>query len=312
MTKRWVTRALLLLVAAFTLQAQEKVSPPPGMVQVPGGTFLMGMPFDEEYHEENHGGNYYYRQEWPAHNVTVSSFFMDIYPVTQKQWSEVMGITVGQQLDVARSQWKEKDWGDPPMRGEGDSYPMYYVNWFEAAEYANRRSLREGLTPAYSISGSGDDRTVVTWNHSANGYRLPTEAEWEYAARGGDGSPGNFTYSGSNDINEVAWYRQNSGESTQPVGRLKPNALGLYDMSGNVHEWAWDWFGKYPSTAQIDPVGESLGSQRVTRGGSWYYWAQSSTIRSYRSPSHRNGDVGFRLVRPSLYSELTQEKGTEK
>jgi len=265
MTKKLISLALLL-VAVFTLHAQEKQ----GMVPVPGGTFQMGSPS---------GGR---SNERPVRSVTVSSFFMDIHPVTQKQWHEIMGTN--------------------PSYFKGDDRPVESVSWFDAAEYANRLSRREGLTPAYGISGNGDGRTV-TWNRDANGYRLPTEAEWEYAARGGNGSPGNFTYSGSGNINEVAWYIENNGGGTQPVGTLKPNALGLYDMSGNVWEWCWDWwYGAYPDTAQTDPDGASSGSYRVIRGGSWNDsdGRVRSASRSSGSPPARSHYNGFRLVRSGL------------
>ena len=175
---------------------------------------------------------------------------------------------------------------------------MYYVSWLEAVEYCNKRSQREGLTSAYTISGSGNNRTV-TWNRSANGYRLPTEAEWEYAARGGNGSPGNYTYSGSNNADEVAWHSGNSGSKTQNVGSKKSNGLGLYDMSGNVYEWCWDWYGSYSSVAQTDPTGASSGSYRVGRGGSWGFSAEfaRSAGRIDFFPDFRYYYLGFRLVR---------------
>ena len=241
---------------------------PDGMVRVPGGTFRMGSPS---------GGS---NVERPVRNVTVSSFLMSIYPVTQKEWRDVTGSNA------------------PNFKG--DDFPVTDVNWFEAVEYANRRSQSEGLTPAYTING-----TSVSWNRSANGYRLPTEAEWEYAARGGNGSPGNFTYSGSDNIDDVAWYEDNSGNGTQPVGKKRPNALGIYDMSGNVWEWCWDWFGTYPNTAQTDPSGASSGSSRVLRGGCWYFSAGNvhSAYRFSLDPSVRLSSSGFRLVRPSLTAD---------
>ncbi len=150
-----------------------------------------------------------------------------------------------------------------------------------------------GLTPAYSISG-----TTVSWDDTANGWCLPTEAEWEYAARGGNKSKG-YKYSGSNTAGDVAWYSDNSGDKTHPVGGKAPNELGLYDMSGNVWEWCWDWKGSYSSGSQSDPRGPASGSYRVARGGGWIISARylRSADRDYNSPGISNYNLGFRLVR---------------
>ena len=179
--------------------------------------------------------------------------------------------------------------------GKGSSYPAYYVSWYDALVYCNKRSIAEGLTPCYTKNGSTDPAdwgsvptssnatwNAVTVNSSANGYRLPTEAEWEYAAKGGN-PPQSFTYSGSNDIDEVAWYSGNSESKTHPVKGKKKNTLGIYDMSGNVWEWCFD----------VD------GSYRRYRGGSWSHVASYCTV-SYRGsyyPYYRNYCVGFRVVR---------------
>jgi formylglycine-generating enzyme required for sulfatase activity len=172
---------------------------------------------------------------------------------------------------------------------------MYCVSWQEAVEYCNKRSVKEGLTPAYS--GSGNE---IRCNLSASGYRLPTEAEWEWAARGGGKDPLEYTYSGSNSADAVAWYDGNSGNTTHPVGAKRPNSLGLYDMSGNVWEWCWDWFGSYSGNAQTDPTGVASGSYRVLRGGGWYFSAGSprSADRGGGTPTNRGVDLGFRVVRP--------------
>jgi formylglycine-generating enzyme required for sulfatase activity len=227
--------------------------------------------------------------EKPIHTVTVKSFSMSKYPVTQKEWFETMGTTVQQQRDMADRSWS--------MYGEGGDYPMYYVSWYEAIHYCNRRSQNEGLAPAYSVSGNN-----VTLNKNANGYRLPTEAEWEFAAKGGKNQPYPIfdEFSGSNIMNDVAWYDGNSGGSTHPVGTKKPNALGLHDMSGNVWEWCWDWHGDYLEGLQADPVGASSGSVRVRRGGGWNAAARyvRSAFRGYGTPAGRHYGLGFRLVLP--------------
>ena len=213
--------------------------------------------------------------ERPVHTVTVKSFNLSKYPVTQKEWYEVMGTN--------------------PSRFKGDNLPVEQVSWFEAVEYCNRRSAKEGLTPAYS--GSGES---ITCDWSANGYRLPTEAEWEYAAKGGGRDPMVYEYSGSNSVDSVAWYTSNSGGTTQSVGTKAPNSLGLYDMSGNVWEWCWDRYGSYSSGSQTDPRGASSGSNRVWRGGSWGNSAESarSAYRYFSYPYNRSYFYGFRVLRP--------------
>jgi formylglycine-generating enzyme required for sulfatase activity/TolB-like protein len=236
---------------------------PANFVRVEGGTFQMG---------SSSGGN---NDERPVRNVTVSSFHMSIHPVTQREWFEVMGTN--------------------PSHFRGDNLPVENVSWFEAIEYCNRRSLREGLTPVYR--GSGNNITV-DW--TANGYRLPTEAEWEFAAKGGNNAFLITEYSGSNNVDAVAWFSGNSGNRTQPVGTKAPNSLGLYDMSGNVWEWCWDWYGTYPSSAQTDPRGPASGSARVLRGGSWISTAANvrSACRLNNTPTTRGSNIGFRVVRP--------------
>jgi formylglycine-generating enzyme required for sulfatase activity len=298
--KKTIGIALLLVMALAGCQRRtisngfgEAGAVPDGFVRVEGGAFQMGSNDSED-------------DERPVHTVTVKSFYMGKYEVTQKEWTAVMGTTVRQQRDM----WDETY----SLVGVGDNYPMYYVSWYDAVEYCNRLSKKEKLTPAYTIKKSRKDRNnnneydelkwTVQWNRNANGYRLPTEAEWEYAARGGadqrsDGSPGNYAYSGSNTIDEVAWYDENSAGNTQEAGAKKSNGLGLYDMSGNVFEWCWDWFGDYPGGTQTDPIGASSGFYRVSRGGSWYDPAQyaRSAFRLYGDPYYRGIDLGFRIVR---------------
>ncbi|MDY0151700.1 MAG: SUMF1/EgtB/PvdO family nonheme iron enzyme, partial [Candidatus Cloacimonas sp.] len=173
----------------------------------------------------------------------------------------------------------------------------------------NRRSIQDGLTPCYSYSsyGTNPNNWPVAWtnNHTnvscswtANGYRLPTEMEWMFAAKGGTGSQG-YTYSGSNTVGNVAWYSVNSAAHTWDVGLKAANELGLHDMSGNVWEWCWDIYGDYPSGSQNNPTGAVAGSARVRRGGSWQHGSGNSTVSgrgSYVATGSVNS-IGFRVCR---------------
>jgi len=258
------------------------------MVYIPGGSFEMGDVRDEgDSHEK------------PAHTVTLTGFYMGKYEVTQELWTAVMGNNPSY-------------FTDSPASGEAQSKrPVERVSWYDTLVFCNKLSMSEGLSPAYRISGSTDPAdwgTVPTdvnstWDAvqivaGSTGYRLPTEAQWEYAARGGNGSPGNYTYSGSNTVDSVAWYYSNSDSKTHEVGKKAPNGLGLYDMSGNVWEWCWDWYGSYSSGAQTDPVGADSGSIRMYRGGGWSSYGLRSAYRSSYDPDDRSNDIGFRLVRP--------------
>ena len=267
------------------------------MVLVPGGSFQMGNPDRDTF----------YTKELPAHTVTLTGFYMGKYEVTQAQYEAVMG---------------SKPSGIQRSYGMGDNYPVYSASWYDALVFCNRLSVAGGLTPAYRISGSTDPSSwgsvptssngvsTATWDavevvSGSTGYRLPTEAQWEYAAKGGNESPGNYTYAGSNTVDDVAWNWDNIPErySSQPVGTKTPNGLGLYDMTGNVREWCWDWLGAYSSEAQTDPVGASSGSVRVFRGGSRGHHATEDYLRStFRDSMYpRGGDflTGFRLARPA-------------
>jgi len=262
------------------------------MVYVPGGSFQMGNP-------DTSAGN---NDERPVHTVTLSGFYMGKYQVTQAQYQAVMGSNPSY-------------FNSNPASGEVQGKrPVDMVSWYDAIVFCNKLSIAEGLSPAYRISGStnpSDWGTVPTssnstWNAVAivagsNGYRLPTEAQWEYAAKGGNGSPGNYTYSGSNTVGDVAWYTSNSNSMTHEVGKKQPNGLGIYDMSGNVWERCWDWYGSYTSGAQTDPIGPSSGDYRVERGGAWAYDASRvhSTCRGGTDrPGDRHNNDSLRLVRP--------------
>jgi formylglycine-generating enzyme required for sulfatase activity len=219
--------------------------------------------------EENRGNNE------TQHQVSLGAFFMGKYQVTQREYRSVMGTN--------------------PSRFKGDNLPVENVSWFDAVEYCNRRSRQEGLTEAYTISGSNDNR-VVTWNREAGGYRLPTEAEWEYACRAGTGT----SYSTGSSVAAAGWYSGNSGGRIHAAGGKQPNPWGLYDMHGNVWEWCWDWFDSYGSDPQTNPSGpETPGTYRVNRGGSWnddaHYLRSAKRTGDY--PSGRSGTIGFRVVR---------------
>jgi len=262
-----ILTVLAMLGAISCSQAKNS-----NLVFVEGGTFQMG----------NTNGD---DDEKPEHTVTVNSFYMSKYEVTQKEWYRVMGTTIRQQRDMYQC---------TSLFGEGDNYPIYYVNWYEAIDYCNKRSIKEGLTLVYS--GSGDNITC-DWN--ANGYRLPTEAEWEFAAKGGIRDKLITEYSGSNSVEAVAWYQGNSEESTHPVGTKAANGLGLFDMSGNVWEWCWDWYEEYSSKSQNNHQGPVSGTERITRGGSSFtsaYHARS-TYRSTCPTLGFGGSLGFRVVR---------------
>ncbi len=199
-------------------------------------------------------------------------FYICDHPVTQGEYFRIMGT-------------------NPSGSGfSGKDNPVETVSWYDCIEYCNLRSKSEGLEECYS--GSGDN---VECDFTKNGYRLPTESEWEWAARGGFKS-GGFEYAGSDNIDDVAWYRRNLGQTTHPVKQKQPNELGLYDMSGNVWEWCWDW---YDGTGIRPPYGSASGSYRIFRGGGWSSNADicSVSYRHYGSPSITHGDLGFRLAR---------------
>jgi formylglycine-generating enzyme required for sulfatase activity len=234
------------------------------MIFVEGGTFVMGCTSEQSDCGE---------EEKPAHRVTLSDFYMGKFQVTQKLWQVVMGTNVRQQRDLANTSW--------PMRGEGDDYPMYYISYNECEEFCSKlNKLLSNQLPEGSK------------------FRIPTEAQWEYAARGGKKSKG-YKFSGSDYIGEVAWYDGNSGEKTHEVGMKDKNELGIYDMSGNVWEWCQDWYDRnyYSRSPLSNPKGPGSGSDRILRGGSWYYNTPYCRV-SYRdcgAPGGRGNDLGFRL-----------------
>jgi len=298
--RTYSTRTFAVIAAIFTIvfmgcNVNVDQSSTVEMVRVVGGDFEMG----KDWGTAAAG-------DLTLHTVTLSGFFISKYPVTQAQYHDVMGTN-------------PSSFSSKPADGEVQGKrPVDSVSWYNAIVFCNKLSLLEELNPAYSINNSTDpsawgrvpanDNNVI-WDavqivSGSNGYRLPTEAQWEYAAKGGDpGAAGwvGYTYSGSDAIDDVAWYNMNSENKTHEVRKKAPNRLGLYDMSGNVWEWCWDWYGDYSSGAQTDPTGADSGDGRVKRGGSYLLTESSarSVNRIYGYPPY-GGDQnpGFRLVRP--------------
>ena len=269
-------KSISFLILVITLFGSCSHKGPKDFVFVKKGTF------------KNTKSNYY------GKDVTIPGFYIGKCEVTQKEWIDVMGSN--------------------PSKFKGDNLPVEMVSWYDCVEYCNKRSIKEGLRPYYTIDKDQKDthntneldslKWMVTINTGTSGYRLPTEAEWEYAASGGLKSE-NYSYSGSNTIDEVAWFWQNSGDKdlsgnwswtliennhckTKPVGSKKPNELGLYDMSGNVREWCWDW---HESSGPEDYQG------RVWKGGGWI-GGDFCCEPSFRGGLQANGsgpDQGFRV-----------------
>jgi len=256
----WILIPLVYLAVGLVFSSPADA--PTGMVLVKGGTFMMG--------EEDP-----YKYMGPIHTVTVDGFLIGKFEVTQPEWQTIMG--------------------DNPSFYKADNHPVEQVSWLDIIAYCNKRSEKEGLTPCYS--GSGEE---IVCDFNADGYRLPTEAEWEYACLGGNQSK-NYRFSGSNEVDEVAWYEGNSGGKPHPVGEKKPNELGIYDMSGNVWEWCWDWYDQeyYKNSPAKNPQGPEKGKTHTYRGGG------CSGIDYYQLTRHRHGleaaykesDMGFRLAK---------------
>jgi sulfatase modifying factor 1 len=274
---------------------------PTNMALIPAGSFLMGDALGE-----------WGSDELPVHTVNLSAFYMDKFEVTKALWDEVRtwGLTNG--------------YTDLPVGfGKATNHPVDTITWYAAVKWSNARSEKEGLTPCYTVSsaayktGSSD---AVVLNMGASGYRLPTEAEWEKAARGGLSGErfpwgGTITHSQANyynqpgtsyDVSPTLGYHPsyNDGVSpySSPVGSFAPNGYGLYDMAGNMPEWCWDWYNSsyYASSPTSDPSGPPSGGSRVLRGGGWESAAILCRVASRYNNSPSSSGVGFRCVRSSV------------
>ena len=264
-------------VITITKSAEENsnMETQDGFVLINGGTYTMGSPDNEPERDADE----------IQHDVTVDSFYLSATELTQEEYQAVMG--------------------ENPSENQGAGLPVENVSWYDAIAYCNARSEAEGLTPCYTISG-----TTVTWDRSANGYRLPTEAEWEYAARANTNTPFSFgDYVEDEDANCYNAYGYNNDasgswvngylEHTVSVDSYPANGSGLYNIHGNVAEWVWDWYGEYEAEAQINPAGPESGNYKVARGGGWNDFPKH--IRSaYRSAFPAGVplySIGIRLAR---------------
>ena len=304
----WVDYVQLPVTNSVNTNLIFALNPPAGMAFIPAGSFVMGDTLNDwppEYGEN---------PEIPLHTVNVSAFYMDKYDVTKALWDEVYSwaiITHGYSFEHG-------------AQGKAANHPAQSMTWYDAVKWCNARSEKENKVPAYYTDAglsvryrSGQVAPYVNWG---SGYRLPTEAEWEKAARGGASGRrfpwGNtiswsqanyyaFPSSAAYDVNPTEGYHPTfatgNDSYTSPVGYFAPNGYGLYDMAGNVGEWCWDWYGAYSSGSQTDPRGAASGSGRVLRGGSWSIYA------FYCRTAFRNGDgypagtssgIGFRSVLP--------------
>jgi formylglycine-generating enzyme len=293
-----ITAILFSFIACEEDDGSDSVPPnntpiPIVMLPINGGTFTMGSPTTEA----NRGS------DETQHSVTLGSFSMSKYQITQWQWVSVMG--------------DEDDRITTTDYGKGINYPIYNVSWYDALVFCNKLSQKEELNPAYSISGKNDpdlwgpvptdpeSAEAALWNavtlvSGSRGYRLPTEAQWEYACRAGTTTAYN---TGDTISVNTGWYTSNSGGKTHEVGMNPPNAWGLNDMHGNVSEFCWDWYGSsyYSSSPTNDPMGPVSAVRRVVRGGSWRGSAESlrSAKRSENAMNAGSETLGFRVVRPN-------------
>lgn len=275
-----------------TAVENEKINMEDGFVLIKGGSFNMGSPEDEAWR-----GN-----DETLHQVTVGDFYMSKYELTQKEYQDIIK--------------------NNPSNFKGDNLPVENISWYAAIEYCNALSKNAGLTPVYQI-----EENNVSWDFSANGYRLPTEAEWEYACRAGTITPFNTENSISAEqanyyghypyMIEENYFEQDNlntkpgiyRENTVEVGSFEPNKLGLYDMHGNVGEWVWDYYAQYDEADNVDPIGPTSGALHIYRGGGWNDFAKNirSAYRATLDGTKGSFNIGVRLVRGAI-----QKSGSAK
>ncbi|MCD6326385.1 formylglycine-generating enzyme family protein [bacterium] len=273
-TSDWVCNATLAPFIYSTGWPSTDIT----MLSIPAGSFLIGSPSDESGRDSDEG---------PQRTVNISAFEMSETEVTGKQFEDVMG------------------WNDSHF--SGDDHPVEEVTWFDCVSFCNKLSKANGYSKCYTITyiaydGNHITSADVSCSFDANGYRLPTEAEWEYACRAGTTTRFN-TGDSDSDLGRAGWYDGNSGWTTHTVSEKKRNAWGLYDMHGNVWEWCWDWYSPvyYGTRPDLDsnPMGPVSGSLRVIRGGGWYSDAQNcrSAKRYFDYPRGFYFSIGFRVCR---------------
>ncbi|MBK8920345.1 MAG: SUMF1/EgtB/PvdO family nonheme iron enzyme [Saprospirales bacterium] len=240
---------------------------PPKMATVKGGIFQMGSADGV-------------KDEQPIHQVTLQDFQIGAYEVTFAEYDKFCAST-------GRTPPADEGWG----RGH---LPVIHVSWLDAVAYCNWLSTQVGLKPAYTIAPNG----AITLDRQSKAYRLPTEAEWEFAAKGG-ASQQAYVFSGSDELDEVAWHSGNSRNSTHPAGHKKPNDLGVYDLTGNVREWCHDGYGRYAAANTENPLGAGITDSRVIRGGMWGRnpLQQRNTYRNFAKPDYKDYGTGFRVAR---------------
>ena len=300
----------------YRVALTEAAPAPDGFALIAAGSFLMGNALGDGPSEE-----------LPAHTVQVSAFYMAKYLVTKALWDDVWawGLVHGY-TDLA-----EGSMCQTTNYSKGPTHPVHLITWYDMVKWCNARSEKDGLSPCYTVSGviyRTTDNDAVVCNWSANGYRLPSEAEWDKAARGGligrrfpwgdtinhsqanyyvlsfDSITNYFSYDVSPTRGYHPTYNDGVEPYTSPVGSFAPNGYGLYDMAGNVYQWCWDWWGSYKEGSQVDPRGPASDSCRVVRGGAWYDYAHYCRAayrdRNYGNPTDGDYGIGFRLARSSV------------